>query len=448
MTRGVRFDSTGSGAAAAGGGLPLLSPGQLLAGGRYRIDCFLGRGGMGEVYRATDLTLAREVAVKAMLPTDDARARDRFLREAQIAAGMDHPHLVRVFDFLQGPSDLLVMELVDGANAGQLLAEAGDGGLGLRTALRIIHNALDGLAALHARGIVHRDVKPGNFLIRRHDSQVKLSDFGLAVRMDQAPAGGGGTPGYVAPEVWRAEPATPASDVFAAGVSLYELLTGVKPRPGKPAEEVRQGLWHLGGFSATALGDFIARCLAEGAADRYPTAAAALEALKRGSSSGAAAPPPPTGRLLANRIAVVMRDGELAASLATALTAGGLLSPVLIAAGPDDPRLTAALGELDAIVLDPESAETWRVEQFIGGVRMGYPSVVFFLALTVARREAVLARFSPDWRERLGHYFSLRLDATLGELPAVVRGVARKILFDQKRATGGVPALQETAPGG
>lgn len=442
MTRGIQRDDTPSPPGSAE--LPPLSPGQLLAGGRYRIDRFLGRGGMGAVYRATDLTLGRPVAVKALLPTGDAQARQRFLVEAQVAAQMDHPHLVRVFDFLQGPTDLLVMEFVDGPTAAQVLTEATHAGhaagLDLRKALRITRDVLDGLAALHSRGIVHRDVKPGNFLIRRHDVQVKLSDFGLAVPLAAAPPTGAGTPGYVAPEVERSEPATPASDVFAIGVSLYELLTDVKPRAGKPAQEVRERLWGLGGMSATALGNFIACCVSEHPAQRYPSASQALEALDHLLAGDLPALPP--HRLLPNRIALVLRDRDLASFLATALMAGGLLSPVLVTDRPDDLRLAAALGELDAIVLDPQCAEPDRIEQFIGHVRKDHPAVVFFLALEEAHREAMLAPFSPAWRDRLGHYFSLRLDHPLRDLPAVVRGLARKILFDQ---TAGRSVQRESA---
>jgi serine/threonine protein kinase len=425
----MKFDSTTVTAGPAE--LPLLSPGLLLAGGRYRIERFLGRGGMGAVFRAADLVLIRPVAIKAMLPAADAKARERFLQEAQVAAQMDHPHLVRVFDFLQGPTDLLVMEFVDGSTVRHLLSEATreskSAGLDLRMALRITRDVLDGLAALHSRGIVHRDIKPANFLLRRHDAQVKLSDFGLAVPLDHSPPACAGTPGYLAPEVERFEPATPASDVFGIGVSLYELLTDVKPRAGKPVQEIRDRLSGLGGPSAGALAEFVARCLAEHAADRYPTAAEALKALERLPAGDAS-----SDRLLHNRIALVLRDGDLADFLATALSARGLLSPVLVVDRLDHPGLAAGLGALDAIILDLESDEPERIEQFIDGVRRVCPNVVFFLALAEARRTEVLSRFSPPWRKRLDHYFSLPLDHPLSELPAVVRQVARQILFDQR----------------
>jgi hypothetical protein len=448
VTHGIDFNSALSDTSPAT--ILSLSPGQLLADGRYRIDQFLGRGGMGAVFLATDLTLARSVAVKVMLSRAASAARNRFLAEAQVAAQMDHPHLVRVFDFVQGPTDVLVMEFVDGSNAGHLLAEAlragKSGGLEARTALRILRDVLDGLAALHGRGIVHRDLKPGNFLIRRHDSRVKLSDFGLAIPSSEARAGFAGTFGYAAPEVEREEPATAASDIFSAGVSLYELLLNAKPRPGKPAKEIAEALSRFGDRLVNPLADFLARCLATLPRERYATAREALAALDGaviGETAGVPARESPA-RLLPNRIALVLRDGDLAGCLATALTAGGLLSPVLTVSHPDDPRLRGALGQLDAIILDPEAAEPEAIARFVGGVRQDWPTIVFFLALQTARWEAVSAAFSPAWRQRFGHYFKLPLDTPLRELPRVVRDVAKMILFDQPLS--GLPkAAQEAA---
>jgi serine/threonine-protein kinase len=201
---------------------------------RYRLDAVIGRGGMGEVWRATDEVLTRPVAVKLLKQGgQDAQAGERFHREAQAAAVVNNPHVVGVHDF--GPhadSFYLVMELVVGNTVAAALREFGPFAPSL--AARVIAQAAEGLSAAHEQGVVHRDIKPSNLLMT-NDGTIKVADFGIACflgdRVDERAAGGGilGTSDYVAPERARAESAGPPADVYSLGCVLYQLLTGDLP---------------------------------------------------------------------------------------------------------------------------------------------------------------------------------------------------------------------------
>nr|WP_262928280.1 MULTISPECIES: serine/threonine-protein kinase [unclassified Streptomyces] len=201
---------------------------------RYRLHVCIGRGGMGEVWQATDEVLGRSVAVKLMLAqVADPAAGDRFRLEAQTAARLSHPHVVGVFDFGTWDGKLfLVMELVEGDSLAGTPAEP----LVLpaeRVAVIAAHAAA-GLAAAHRQGVVHRDIKPGNLLVDA-DGTVKLADFGIARFVDD-PSGALTTTGqivgtgmYLAPERALGQPASSASDVYSLGCVLYQLLTGRPP---------------------------------------------------------------------------------------------------------------------------------------------------------------------------------------------------------------------------
>jgi serine/threonine-protein kinase len=205
-----------------------------LFAGRYALGRLLGTGGAGRVYAARDERLHRDVAIK-LVPTASAEpvARQRFVREARSAAAFTHPNAVALYDAGEAEGSLyLVMELVDGESLAERLADQGP--LGPADSERIMAGVLSALAAAHVAGIVHRDVKPGNVLLGR-DGAVKLADFGIAKRLDDA-AGDVtvigdivGTPKYLAPELVGGAPATPSSDVYAAGVVLFEMLAGRPP---------------------------------------------------------------------------------------------------------------------------------------------------------------------------------------------------------------------------
>lgn len=202
---------------------------------RYRIETPIARGGMSTVYRCIDLRLGRSVAVKVMdaAYVNDPVFRQRFRREARSMAQLSHPNLVNVFDFSSsGDHAFIVMELITGGTLRELLAERGP--MPPHAATGVMRGVLTGLAAAHRAGMVHRDIKPDNVLITR-DHRVKLSDFGL---VRAASAGQSrddkivGTVAYLSPEQVEGTEIGPASDVYSAGIVLFELLTGTTPFEG------------------------------------------------------------------------------------------------------------------------------------------------------------------------------------------------------------------------
>ncbi|MEJ8662066.1 serine/threonine-protein kinase [Streptomyces sp. MS1.AVA.4] len=206
----------------------------MLIAGRYRLHDPIGRGAMGEVWRAFDETLGRPVAVKLLLPQDtDPTAASRFRLEAQTAGRLSHPHAVGVFDFGEHEDRLfLVMELVEGDSLARHLTTAGP--LPAEQVARIAAQAAAGLAAAHQQGVVHRDIKPANLLLDA-DGTLKIGDFGIARFVDDPAAALTrtgqivGTSLYLAPERALGRPAGPACDVYALGCVLYQLLTGRPP---------------------------------------------------------------------------------------------------------------------------------------------------------------------------------------------------------------------------
>ncbi|HCT81337.1 MAG TPA: serine/threonine protein kinase [Micromonosporaceae bacterium] len=207
-----------------------LSPGDLLAG-RYRLIDRLGSGGMAVIWRAHDETLERLVAVKVLDLTlaGDARMRDLVRREAWATARLNHPDVAGVHDFVQlGDFGVLVMQLVQGEPVADLIAA---GPLPWRDAVRIGHGVAAVLDHVHHRGVVHRDITPDNVIISA--DKVTVLDFGIAARIgepDEDSTGASfGTPAYVAPERLDGTPAQTATDIYALGVVLFEMLTGKVP---------------------------------------------------------------------------------------------------------------------------------------------------------------------------------------------------------------------------
>lgn len=211
--------------------------------GAYQIRASLGAGGMGQVYRAFDPRLGREIALKIIrrLAVDDESALDRLLREATLASALNHPNIVTIYETGVVSSDrYIAMELVDGVTLRQLAAQ----GLELSRIIGIARQVAEALAVAHASQIIHRDIKPDNVMVRP-DGYVKLLDFGLARVQPDAYGGGStfvaataahtdtgmvlGTVGYMAPEQARGETVTAEADIFSLGVVLYELVTGRHP---------------------------------------------------------------------------------------------------------------------------------------------------------------------------------------------------------------------------
>jgi serine/threonine-protein kinase len=207
--------------------------------GRYQIVARIAAGGMGEVFRAHDPVLDREVALK-MLHTslaDDQAFIDRFRREARSAATLSHPNIVAVHDWgtTQG-TYFMVMEFIRGVNLRAILTR--QGALQPAHAVHIVRDVLAALEHAHAQGIVHRDIKPENIMVRASDGAVKVADFGLArafadSRVSQAPGTVTGTVQYLAPEQIEGMPADPRTDLYATGIVLYELLSGEVPFSGE-----------------------------------------------------------------------------------------------------------------------------------------------------------------------------------------------------------------------
>jgi len=202
-------------------------PGRLLAG-RYRIIALLGRGGMGEVYRADDLTLGQPVALK-FLPEDASRDEtllERFRNEVRLSRRVSHPNVCRVYDV--GEVDghtFFTMEYVDGEDLASLLRRIGR--LPADKALEIARQLCAGLAAAHAKGVLHRDLKPANIMLDGR-GQVVVTDFGLAGLVDQIPGSDlrSGTPAYMAPEQLDGKEVNAKSDIYSLGLVLYEIFTG------------------------------------------------------------------------------------------------------------------------------------------------------------------------------------------------------------------------------
>ncbi|HSF35587.1 MAG TPA: Stk1 family PASTA domain-containing Ser/Thr kinase [Nocardioides sp.] len=222
-----------------------------LLDGRYRILARVARGGMASVYEATDTRLDRTVAVKVMHPGlgDDQDFAQRFVREARAAARLNHPHVVGVYDQGDDTSDgtdtiFLVMEYVPGHTLRDVLRK--EAPMAPARALALLEPVVSALAAAHRAGLVHRDVKPENVLIadEAHGGTVKVADFGLAKAVSadtQHTATGGvliGTVSYLAPELVIDGRSDARADVYAAGVVLYELLTGSKPHEGESPIQV------------------------------------------------------------------------------------------------------------------------------------------------------------------------------------------------------------------
>jgi serine/threonine-protein kinase len=216
--------------------------------GRYEIGDRLGSGGMSNVYRATDRILERTVAVKILAEhlSDDERFVERFRREALAVAKLIHPNIVQVYDTgIDDGRHYIVMEFVDGRSGAQILQRQGP--LDPDKAAEAGMQACAGLDYAHRRGIIHRDVKPGNLMlvggpVGGGPMTVKLTDFGIARALEQTRitqvGSVVGTAAYLSPEQVRGEEATPATDVYALGVVLYQFLTGRLPYEGSTLAEL------------------------------------------------------------------------------------------------------------------------------------------------------------------------------------------------------------------
>jgi hypothetical protein len=313
------------------GGSPAgrLAPGSIIAG-RYRLVALLGRGGMGEVYRADDLTLDHPVALKflperAVLDAEGGGGHDaaqiaQFHNELRTARQVSHKNVCRLYDL--GEADhrrFLTMEYVDGEDLASLLRRIGR--LPADKAIEIARQLCAGLAAAHERGVIHRDLKPANVMIDG-DGNVRITDFGLAVAAGDADAVRAGTPQYMAPEQLAGQPATIQTDIYALGLILFEIFTGRRAHDAKTMAELMR-LHDSGAITtpSTVVRDIdplvervIMRCLEKDPAKR-PASALAVAAALPGANP-----------------------------LADALAAGETPSPELLAAAGEEQALPVARG--------------------------------------------------------------------------------------------------------
>lgn len=279
----------------------------------YRVDELIGRGGMGRVYRARDLRLSRSVAFKVLAPelATDESLRERFVRESQLAAQIDHPNIVPIYDCGEVDGLLYIaMRYVDGMDLSALLRR--EGALPPRRALPLLDQVARALDAAHAIGLVHRDVKPGNVLVVSGDDgeeHVYLTDFGLTKRT--ATQMGltrtnlfVGTPGYAAPEQIESRPVDARTDVYALACVLYETVTGDAPfgdvdsdwallyaHLNRPPPAPSAALASL----PAALDEVVARGMAKDPAARYDSCRALVDAARGALDRGGPPPEAPAG---------------------------------------------------------------------------------------------------------------------------------------------------------
>lgn len=320
-------------------------------GERYRIDAMLGEGGMGTVYRGTQLSVERQVAIKLISPllAREREVIERFKREAQVTSQLRQPHNVQLVDF--GSTDegqmYLVMELLKGRELSELLAE---GPLARERALTITDQVLKALIEAHDLGIVHRDLKPANIFlcdVAGEEDFAKVMDFGIASALEgdnrQLTMTGTlvGTPAYMSPEQAQGQPVGPTSDLYSLGVILYEMLTGRGPfesntamsllmmhvsKAPPPLHETAPGLPQL-----QALQALLDRLLAKAPADRFQSAVEARERVRALLDGDDSVPV----------VAAAGSGAAVASSEAPPAAGGAVLSP----------RRKAALGTAAVLVL-------------------------------------------------------------------------------------------------
>lgn len=366
-----------------------MAEGLPIAIGRYAVEGRLGQGAMGVIYRGYDPALDRAVAIKlvrADLMSDEGRGEyvERFRREARAAGRCSHPNIVGVFDYgLHEENPYLVMELVEGVTLGQVLRERGQ--LPAEQAVGYVAQMLDGLAAAHAQGIVHRDVKPANVLVTR-DGQVKVADFGVS-RTDSAgtetltQVGAViGTPSYMSPEQCRGEVVDARADVFSAGVVLFELLAGRRPFTGGSAPEVWHKLMHVAPEDlralcpevAPGLVEVVERSLTKAPGERFAGAAAMAAALRREALAGDETRVMGVG--VGSGLGAGQFDADVTATLARRLAAhvGPIAQRLVTSAISRSTSLDALIATLATSIEEPEGRQRFLVET--GSILRGAPA--------------------------------------------------------------------------
>lgn len=274
----------------------------------YKILEPVGKGTTGVIYRAIQLSLDRAVALKVLAPkvAAHAKVKERFLQEARLAAKLNHPSIIQVYDVAEKDGvTYIAMEYVDGPSVGEILRRGG--AMDEKRAVRVAAEVAGALEFAYARGIIHRDVKPDNILLNS-EGRVRLADLGLAAaRPPGSPSVTGGrgilgTPHYISPEAAKGGPVDTRSDLYSLGATLYHMLVGEPPYPGTSAVQVIAR--HLtealvpprqrNAAVSAAAEEVVAKLMQKDPASRYPdpgAARVALEALLRTPTPAAAAAP-------------------------------------------------------------------------------------------------------------------------------------------------------------
>jgi streptogramin lyase len=341
------------------------SIGDILAG--YRVDAFVGSGGMGEVYRAFDMRLGRNVALKVLVPrlADDEGFRQRFLHESRLAASLDHPNVIPVYEAGEAEGRLFIaMRFVEGTDLRQVLSD--EGVLEPARALALLAPVAGALDTAHAKGLVHRDVKPANILVAAEPAadppeHVYLSDFGLTtLSSDLSDAGPfTGTADYAAPELVTRGPVDRRTDVYALGCVLFECLTGEPPFRGESMMAVLWGHVNDPVPAASArnsdlpdgIDDVLRKALAKKPAERYSNCRELIEEAR--GALGVAAPVAKLSRRRLLLFVAASALGVAAAAVATVLLArGGGAAPeqLLPLTGNSLVRIDPATNELKAAI--------------------------------------------------------------------------------------------------
>jgi YVTN family beta-propeller protein len=367
-----------------------VSTGTQVAG--YRLEELVGRGGMGVVYRAHDLALERSVALKLLAPelAEDTGFRERFLVESRLAASLDHPNVVPIYDAGEVEGQLyLAMRYVDGSDLKALLQE--EGALEPARAIQIVSQVAEALDAAHARGLVHRDVKPSNVLLDETE-HAYLADFGLTRRLaEQAPdfeAGLSlGTPAYVAPEQIEGKELDGRADQYSLACLLCECLSGEPPFPRSSEAAVLFAHLEETPPAPPGLEQVMAKALAKQPKERYGSCRELVDAARSALS------------LEPKRV----RRPVVAAAVVVAVVAAGLAAFFLARGGGAEPRTTAPpAGDGKVVRIDPATGKTRSAVAFgqdLSDVAVG-PGSVWVASLG----SGTLARIDSD---------SGRLDETI-----------------------------------
>src|SRR5262245_35283372 len=364
-------------ASTADGSGERLGPGAKV--GEYVVDRYIGAGAMGEVYAGTHPLIGKRVAIKVLRRelTTSPEAAERFIREARAVNQVDHPNVIDVFAFgrLDDGRLYLVMDLVDGRS---LRATLEDGPLDVATALDILSQIADALDAAHARGVVHRDLKPDNIVLSGGTPpRVFVLDFGIAKLVSSAAEATGngtltgqgtwlGTPGYMAPEQWSADGAGPASDRYALGVMAFELLSGKLPfsAPSLPAMMEQHFRAPVPALStrgaAVALATFdpvLARAMAKDPTARFASARELVDSLRAAAGTRAVRRPAIAARKL--------WPAAVGAGVLGVLIAGVVLSRGDYEQPRERPAAADGMIHID-VYSAPDKAEVSRAGKLVG----------------------------------------------------------------------------------